>query len=86
MSNRLTSKDLDSACAALTAAMHDAGELHPDAAFVGGGRNGYHAVDVTGGPFYGSGASTLTIGTLRECVEVVWAVSRARELGRRTFE
>ena len=85
MSNRVTRKDLDRACVTLTAAMRERGEMHPEASFVAGGRNGYVAVDVTGGPHYGSGASTLIIGTTRECVEAVWAVSRARELGRGSF-
>ena len=80
--SRVTNKTLESACAALTAHMIEAGTLHPEARFVAGHRNGYAAVDVTGGPFYGSGSSTLITGTTRECVEAVWAVTRAESLGR----
>jgi hypothetical protein len=82
---RLTKTDFARATETLTAELHSRGILHPDATLESNGRNGYYALDVSGGPHYGTGTDNILTGTLRECTEAVWAVSRTLELGHRSF-
>lgn len=56
MTYRATDRDIDRACEALTGHMHALGLLHPQSTFRRTGAYGRTGVDVTGGPFYGTGA------------------------------
>lgn len=83
MTDRATDAGIDRSCEALTAHMHEAGTLHPESRFVRTGAYGRTGVDVTGGPYFGSGSSHLIVGTTkREAQDILWAIARAAELGR----
>jgi hypothetical protein len=80
---RKSEQDLVRACEVLTGTMHAQGLMAPDGVFVPSSRNGYRAVDVFNGG--GMVADWIVGRTLGECVQAVWDVSRALELGRRTI-
>lgn len=68
MAGRITKVRGEKAATSLTSALHEAGMLASDAKFYIQGRNGYYALEVTGGPYLGTGAVTVHLGSLRECV------------------
>lgn len=86
MTTRATKAQIDSACGALTLRMHANGDLHLESRFVRTGANGRTGVAITGGPHYGTGSSHLIHGTTkRECLDALWAIARAAELGRQSW-
>lgn len=83
MATRATDADIDRACERLTTRLHEDGTLHPESRFVRTGAYGRTGVACTGGPYFGSGSSDLIHGTTkRECLDALWAIARAAELGR----
>lgn len=83
MPTKATDAEIERACEALTARMHEAGTLHPESRFVRTAAYGRTGVAITDGPYYGSGSSDLIVGvTKRECRDMLWAIARAAELGR----
>lgn len=86
MSTRATNAGIDGTCASLTALMHERGLLHHDSRFVRTSAYGRTGVDVTGGPFYGTGASHLiTSGTKGEVQQALWAIIRTFALADTTM-
>lgn len=82
---RITRKDLERAVEALNDYFHKENLLHAESNYVVQSRNGHMCVDLTGGPIYGTGQSSLIIATTRECVEAVWAIRRAALLNSSSF-
>jgi hypothetical protein len=85
MTDRVTDRMLEDAVGALTDAMKNRGEIHPEARFTVGGAYGRTYVQFTGGPLFQTGTEDLAVGTKRECLDAVRAVSRAHHLGRLSF-
>lgn len=84
---RATNTDIDRAAEALTATMHDAGLLHPNAQLT---RTG--AYDWTGIRADGTNAAGLPmrydviVGTTKgECLQRLWDMARLIEVGRRSL-
>lgn len=85
MTQTVTKQELEAKAIAVTDLLRALGKLHPESSLIVGGRYGNTYIDVTGGPYYGTGIETLISGTKRECAEGLWAIVRVLELGRRSL-